>query len=126
MVINRDVSVSVEVNFDTKHSDINIPQYVFLYTITIKNLGKSIIQLLRRHWIIFESGGIKREIKGEGVIGEFPIIMPDETYRYSSWCPIEHTLGYMEGVYLMKDIETNTFFEVTIPRFQLIVSSQLN
>jgi ApaG protein len=65
-------------------------------------------------------------MKGEGVIGEFPILLPDETYTYSSWCPIQNTLGYMEGVYLMKDIDKNTSFDVVIPRFQLIVNSKLN
>jgi ApaG protein len=124
--VTKDVSVSVEVIFQPKHSNINVSQYVFSYTVTIKNLGKSAVQLLRRHWIIFESNATKREIKGEGVIGEFPIILPNETYSYSSWCPIGNTLGYMEGVYLMKDIDTDTFFDVTIPRFQLVVSSKLN
>jgi|AntRauTorckE5430_2_1112549.scaffolds.fasta_scaffold19909_2 ApaG protein len=124
--ITKDVSVSVEVQFQQKHSNIKLSKYVFSYNITIKNLGKSTIQLLRRHWIIFESNGTKREMKGEGVIGEFPILLPDETYTYSSWCPIQNTLGYMEGVYLMKDIDKNTSFDVVIPRFQLIVNSKLN
>ena len=99
---------------------------MFSYKVTIKNLGKSVVQLLRRHWIIFESNGTKREVKGEGVIGEFPIILPNETYSYSSWCPIQNTLGYMEGVYLMKDIQSKALFEVVIPRFQLIETSKLN
>jgi ApaG protein len=124
--ITKDVSVSVEVVYQPKHSNIELSQYLFSYNVTIKNLGKSTVQLLRRHWIIFESNATKREVKGEGVIGEFPIILPNETYSYSSWCPIQNMLGYMEGVYLMKDIATDTLFDVTIPRFQLIVSSQLN
>jgi ApaG protein len=124
--ITKDVSVSVEVIYQPKHSNIERSQYAFSYNVTIKNLGKSTVQLMRRHWIIFESNATKREVKGEGVIGEFPIIMPNETYSYSSWCPIQNTLGYMEGVYLMKDIETNALFDIAIPRFQLIVSSKLN
>lgn len=124
--VTKDISVSVEVIYQPKHSNVEISQYVFSYNVTIKNLGKSTVQLLRRHWIIFESNATKREVRGEGVIGEFPIILPNETYSYSSWCPIQNTLGYMEGVYLMKDIETNELFDVAIPRFQLVETAQLN
>jgi ApaG protein len=124
--VTKDISVSVEVTYQPKHSNIEISQYVFSYKVTIKNLGKTTVQLLQRHWIIFESDGTKREVKGEGVIGEFPIIFPHETYSYSSWCPIQNTLGYMEGVYLMKDLEKKELFDVIIPRFQLIETSKLN
>lgn len=124
--ITNDISVSVEVIYQPKHSNLELSQFIFSYNVTIKNLGNSTVQLLRRHWIIFESNATKREVKGEGVVGEFPILLPNETYSYTSWCPIQNTLGYMEGVYLMKDIETNTFFEVKIPRFQLVETAQLN
>ena len=124
--ITKDVSVSVEVKYQHQHSNTQISRFVFSYKVTIQNLSKSAVQLLRRHWIIFESNGIKREVKGEGVIGEQPIIYPNEVFEYSSWCPIQNNLGYMEGIYLMKDIHTNNLFEVEIPRFQLIEPTQLN
>lgn len=124
--VTKDVSVSVEVNYQHQHSNKQTSEFVFSYKVTIQNLSKSTIQLLHRHWIIFESNGIKREVKGEGVIGEQPVIDPNESFEYTSWCPIQNNLGYMEGVYIMRDIHTNNLFEVEIPRFQLIEPTQLN
>lgn len=124
--ITKGVLVSVEVTYQPHQSDPRISRFVFSYRVTIENLTKTAIQLLRRHWIIFESNGTKREVEGAGVIGEQPIIQPNEIFQYTSWCPIQHRIGYMEGTYLVKEDIHGDFFEVTIPRFQLVQPDQLN
>lgn len=45
-------------------------RYVFAYTITIRNLGRTDVQLLGRYWLITNSNGRQTEVQGEGVIGE--------------------------------------------------------
>lgn len=124
--ITKGVLVSVEVTYQSQHSNPRISRFVFSYNVTIENLTKTPIQLLRRHWIIFESNGTKREVEGAGVVGDQPIIQPNEIYEYTSWCPIQNRVGYMEGTYLVKEEMSGDFFEVKIPRFQLIQPDQLN
>lgn len=122
----RDVEVSVEVRYEAPYSNHRVPRYTFSYTITIQNHGIDTIQLLRRYWVIFEGDGTKRVVEGIGVIGEQPCIAPEKTYQYASWCPIQHTTGYMAGHYLMINKRTGEVFEVEIPRFYLIEPTQLN
>ena len=124
--ITKGVSVSVEVTYQPQHSDARIPRYVFSYRVTIENQTQTAIQLLRRNWTIFESDGTKRNVEGAGVVGEQPVIEGGETYEYTSWCPIQNKIGYMQGTYLVKNEKSGDFFDITIPRFQLVLPNQLN
>lgn len=51
-------------------------RFVFAYTVTIRNLGRSNVQLMGRYWLITNSNGRQTEVQGEGVIGEQPLILP--------------------------------------------------
>lgn len=124
--ITQGIKISVEVFYEPHYSKPRSHQYVFSYRITIENHSSHTVQLLRRHWFIFDSNGTKREVEGEGVIGKQPVIHPNQKYQYSSWCPLRTTLGKMYGSYLMKRTEDNHEFPVQIPVFHLIVSSKLN
>lgn len=124
--ITKGVLVSVEVTYQPQHSNPRTSKFVFSYNVTIENLSKSSIQLLRRQWIIFESNGVKKKVEGAGVVGEQPIIYPNEKFQYTSWCPIQTEVGYMEGIYLIKDEVTGDLFEVKIPRFHLVQPDKLN
>ena len=124
--ITKGVLVSVKVVFEAEHSNANIPKYVFSYQVTITNNSDFPIQLLRRHWVIYQSNGTKKEIEGAGVVGEQPIIYPNNSFQYTSWCPIQNQIGYMEGSYMIKIERTGDFFEVEIPRFHLIEPTLLN
>ncbi len=59
-------------------------RYVFAYTITIRNLGRTNVQLLGRYWLITNSNGRQTEVQGEGVIGEQPVIPPGGEFQYTS------------------------------------------
>jgi len=76
------------------------------------------VQLLRRHWFIYDANGHTKEVEGEGVVGKQPLIKPDGTHEYNSFCVIETLEGSMEGTYLMKRPNGELFF-VVIPRFPL-------
>lgn len=120
------VTIEVEVQFQKGYSIPYSDQNVFTYHISIFNANPFTIQLLRRHWIIWESNGTRREVKGEGVIGEQPIISSRGSHRYESFCPIISSIGFMKGTYQMLNLDTEEKFEVEIPAFQLVVPELLN
>jgi ApaG protein len=93
-------------------------QFVFSYEIRIENKSDIKVKLLRRKWTIINSENEVHEVDGEGVVGLQPEIKPNETFVYSSWCPLNSSWGTMEGIYLMID-EMDQQFEVKIPRFYL-------
>jgi ApaG protein len=124
--VTEDISVFVDSTFEDKYSRIANQEYYFSYKVKIANRGLSDIQLLSRHWYIFDSNGEYAEVKGEGVIGQQPHIAPGETYEYESYCKLKTDVGLMWGSYLMKKNESSKLFEVRIPEFQLIVPFRLN
>ena len=77
------------------------------------------MQLTDRFWKIFDSLNTTELEKGEGVVGQTPILKPNDNYTYSSGCFLESTMGAMKGYYTMKNIETLEEFKVYIPTFQL-------
>jgi ApaG protein len=116
----QDIRISVETIYQPMYSKPMKGEYVFAYRVTIENLGHHAVQLLRRHWHIWDSCSILREVEGEGVVGEQPIIAPGDSYQYVSGSPLTTDMGYMYGSFLMKNIHSQHEFEVDIPRFQLI------
>tara|TARA_R100001015_G_C4616780_1_gene172988 strand:+ start:1471 stop:1725 length:255 start_codon:yes stop_codon:yes gene_type:complete len=84
------------------------------------------VQLLSRHWYIFDSNGEYNEVKGEGVIGLQPIIDPGKSHEYQSYCNLRSDIGMMWGSYLMKKLSNEKLFEVQIPEFHLITPNRLN
>ena len=64
----KGIRISVETIYKHEYSDPENNKHVFAYRITIENQNDFSVQLLRRHWKIFDSNGIKREVEGEGVL----------------------------------------------------------
>jgi ApaG protein len=113
------VIVRVSVSFLPEQSDLPRGRWFWAYHIRIENQGKQAVQLLYRHWIITDGRGEKHEVRGEGVVGEQPVIEPGSAYDYVSGCPLETPTGAMEGSYRMV-VEDGSSFDATIPRFPLI------
>lgn len=101
-------------------------RYVHAYRVIIENQSEATVQLLRRHWFILESNGVCREVEGEGVIGEQPVLEPGKRYHYTSWCPMMTDMGKMYGTYQMKNTKTGKLFEVKIPEFRLVPPFKMN
>lgn len=118
--ITQDIKVSVETMYQSMYSKPLAKEYIHAYRITIENLGSETVQLLRRHWYIWDSSGVLREVEGEGVIGEQPVLEPLDVHQYVSGCPLKTDMGKMYGVYTMQRTSDETLFEVTIPVFYLI------
>jgi len=124
--ITEGVKVSVETVYQSEYSNPENDHFMFAYHITIENLGQHSIQLLRRHWVIYDSNGSKREIEGEGVVGLQPIIAPGEQHDYVSGCNLQSEMGYMEGSYQMLREIDGSIFNAHIPRFSLVAPFRMN
>jgi ApaG protein len=123
----KGIIVGVEVEYLPHQSDTMLFNYVFMYSILIENKSNDIVKLLRRKWEILDSNGEKRIVNGEGVVGEQPVILPNEKYTYSSGCNLATDFGVMKGEYTLKNISRDdNEFKVIIPEFTLITPFKLN
>lgn len=125
-LITNDIKISAESFFQDKHSEPLNGKYLFIYNIYIENTGVETVQLLKRHWYIFDSLNGMIEVEGEGVVGKKPILHPGESHSYTSWCPLSSEIGRMEGVFTMLNVRTGVEFEVIIPSFQLFSEAKFN
>jgi ApaG protein len=119
------IRVDVSTSYVDEHSKPEENQYVFAYTITIRNEGQIPARLLARHWVITDANGKVTEVQGEGVVGEQPYLMPGEGFRYSSGAAIETPVGAMQGRYHMV-ADDGSHFEAEIAPFTLAVPGLLN
>lgn len=113
---SHQIEVNVNATFVSERSDVNNNLYYFSYHVSIKNKGSQAAQLISRHWVITAADGETNEVKGLGVIGEQPLIEPNEEYTYASNTVFEVPSGTMHGTYQMV-AEDGTQFEVDIPLF---------
>ena len=124
--ITEGVKVSVETIYQPEYSNPVNEHFMFAYKVNIENLTEYSVQLLNRHWEIFDSNGAHREVDGEGVVGMQPIIEPGENHEYVSGCNLKTDMGSMKGFYEMKRAVDEERFLVNIPEFYLITSYKLN
>jgi ApaG protein len=120
------IEISVSCQYEERFSNPENGLFMFSYEISIVNKNDFPIKLLRRHWHIVDSNTRTREVEGEGVIGQQPIILPQERYSYRSSCDFTTDTGKMYGTYLMENTLDGKKFEVEIPSFLLMVPHKLN
>ncbi|MBE9600677.1 Co2+/Mg2+ efflux protein ApaG [Pedobacter sp. MC2016-24] len=124
--ITNGIKISVQTMYQDQDSNPEAEHFMFAYRIVIENLSDYTIQLKRRQWFIFDSSGLQREVEGEGVVGEQPVIEPGDAHTYVSACHLTTDMGSMKGNYLMTRLADQTDFTVDIPEFELIVPYRLN
>jgi len=124
--VTEGVSITVETYYQPAQSNPLSSEYLFAYRITIENLGTMPVKLLSRHWYITDSNGAHREVEGEGVIGQQPIIDPGESYQYVSAVNLRSEMGKMHGNYKMENLYNKRLLVVGIPEFQLIAPFKMN
>ncbi|SDX96046.1 Co2+/Mg2+ efflux protein ApaG [Hymenobacter psychrophilus] len=120
------VTVSVITNYLPDYSSPGQEHYVFAYKIDIRNNSEYTVKLLRRHWFISDANGVVREVEGEGVVGQQPVLEPGESHQYVSGCNLKSGVGKMRGTYQMERLMDGNEFDVEIPEFTLIVPYRLN
>ena len=113
-----EICVTVQPYFLQSHSLPEKSQFMWSYHIQIENLGESPYQLMNRFWHIVDGNGNIKEVSGEGVIGERPILNPGELFEYTSGTPLHTPSGFMRGYYEMESSEGD-LIRVEIPAFSL-------
>jgi ApaG protein len=124
--VTEGVNIMVETFYQAGQSNPLTSQYLFAYRITIENLTIHPVKLISRHWHIIDSNGTHREVEGEGVIGQQPVIGPGDSYRYTSAANLQSDMGKMYGSYLMENLFNKKKLRIAIPEFQLIVPAKMN
>ena len=112
------VKVSVQPFYLEDESDPEEGRYFWAYQVRIENTSEESLQLKTRYWRITDSAGRPEEVRGEGVVGEQPIIEPGFVFEYTSGAPLGTASGFMAGHYRMHKNDGSSF-EVEIPAFSL-------
>lgn len=117
--------IQTQVNYLPDQSDEAGDRFVFSYTINITNSGDTAARLISRHWIITDAHNHVQEVRGQGVIGEQPLIKPKQSFEYTSGTVLSTQVGTMCGSYRMQ-ADDGTQFDVAIPQFVLSVPRVLH
>ncbi|REH56027.1 uncharacterized protein affecting Mg2+/Co2+ transport [Tenacibaculum gallaicum] len=124
--VTKGIKISVKTSFRGSVYRGHRQYYAYSYYVSIENSSKETVKLLERFWVIFDALNSTEYVEGEGVVGETPILKPNDIYNYRSNCFLLSTTGAMGGNYKMINIETLEEFLVIIPTFQLTTTSILN
>lgn len=124
--VTEGVGIMVETFYQPGQSNPLSSEFLFAYRITIENQTGSPVKLLSRHWHIKDSTGSHREVEGEGVVGQQPVIMPGGSYQYTSAVNLNSEIGKMYGTYLVENLFNKKKLTVNIPVFHLLVPAKMN
>jgi ApaG protein len=124
--ITEGLKVSVETAYQPEYSNPANSHFMFSYKIRIENISEYTVQLMTRHWTIFDSNGTHRTVEGEGVIGVQPVLEPSQVYEYVSGCNLKTEMGKMSGNYAFRRLVDEQMFSVIIPEFELLCPFKLN
>jgi len=115
---SEDIQISVETAYIDEQSVPDQDRFVFAYTITINNTGNIAVKLLRRYWLITDANNKIQEVRGDGVVGLQPHILPGRSFTYTSGAILETPLGCMQGTYQLIT-DNGLEFDAPIPIFRL-------
>jgi ApaG protein len=121
--ITQGIRVSVKSRFMPEQSGSG--RFAFAYTVRIENLGQVSAQLKSRHWIITDGNGKREEVKGDGVVGNQPVLRPGEKFEYTSGAVLQTPHGSMRGTYRMVT-EDGKQFDAEIAPFPLMQPASVN
>ncbi len=124
--VTKGIKISVKTSFEGTFFKNYKMHFAFGYTITIENQSSDSVQLITRHWDIYDALNDPEVVDGEGVIGKKPVIRPGESHTYSSGCLLASPLGAMKGFYNMVNFSSTEKFRVYVPAFRLNAPFALN
>jgi ApaG protein len=116
--VTRNIAVTVTPRFLPERSSPDNNQFFWAYTVEIVNEGRETVRLKTRHWRITDAFGRLQEVRGDGVVGEQPVLAPGESFEYTSGVPLPTPSGFMVGTYGMMSTAGERF-DIDIPAFSL-------
>jgi ApaG protein len=122
---HAEFTCSVRVQYLPEQSEEPDGPFAFAYTVTIRNTGSVVAQLVARHWIITNAHGEQDEVRGLAVVGHQPLLKPGEHFEYTSWTRISTPHGSMRGTFFCFTDEARAF-EALVPEFVLVHPNALH
>jgi ApaG protein len=119
VAVSGDLTVRAAVSYLPEQSAPGQNRWFWSYHVRIENGGERTVQLLERYWKIVDGRGNVHEVRGQGVVGEMPVITAGDSYDYVSGCPLDTSAGAMSGHYVLVD-EDGTRITAEIPEFALL------
>lgn len=113
-----DVVVRVEPEYLAEQSSPSDGRFIWAYTVEIDNQSPDDLRVTGRYWHIADSRGQVQEVRGQGVVGEKPVVKAGEQFRYTSGAPLSAPSGMMSGTYRVEP-ESGDAYDVEIPVFVL-------
>ena len=123
--MENSIKIKTHTKFILEKSDPSKSYYFFSYKIKIINNPETVVRLLSRYWHIKDGKGQTEDIHGPGVVGKTPNLSPKGVFEYTSFCPLQTPIGFMEGSYRMKK-QSGKEFDAVIKRFRLVVPVFMN
>jgi ApaG protein len=114
----RSISVTVRPVYLEDQSTPSDNHYVWAYQVKIENEGSETVRLRSRFWRITDALGRTQEVRGDGVVGEQPVLRPGESFEYTSGTPLATPSGIMVGAYTM-EAGDGSHFDIDVPAFSL-------
>lgn len=119
------ITVEVEPIYLPEQSEPALGHYLWAYRVRITNTSAATVQLRERYWRITDAHGLVQEVRGEGVVGEQPVLASGQSFEYTSGTTLGTPSGIMVGHYTMyPQDETTPPFNVAIPAFSLDADSR--
>jgi ApaG protein len=103
------------------HRDAQTPPdrpHCFAYFITIHNDSDVAVTIKGRKWVVKNARGEITAVEGDGVVGQFPKIVPGESFSYNSFHLNDTTTAVAEGSYIGID-ERGRKVLTRIPKFKM-------
>lgn len=117
-IVSEGIRVQVAAQYLPEQSSPQHRRYCYAYRVRIINEGQEAAKLISRRWVITNAKGEVEVVEGPGVVGKQPRLVPGERHEYMSGCPLDTEWGTMEGHYLMRRDNGETF-EANVARFFL-------
>jgi ApaG protein len=118
------IRVRMDIQFLSTPERNDLGGYGFAYHVSIHNDGNQAATLIARHWVIIDGNGHVDEVRGPGVVGQNPTILPGQAFRYSSGTMLRTPTGTMEGEYLM-ELDDGSRFDAVIEAVALVAADHL-
>ena len=112
------VQTDILTYFLPEHSEPKAGRYLFGYTVKLSNRGELAVRVLRRCWTLTDGLGRVQTLRGTGVAGAQPLILPGGSFEYSSVCTLTTPGGFLEGVFDLAD-EAQTPLSAEVARTAL-------
>ncbi len=109
VAMTQGIRIAVSTRYVPEQSAPDESRFVFAYTVVISNEGGDTAQLRTRHWVITDGRGRIEEVRGDGVVGQQPVLPPGESFQYTSGCVLQTPRGTMHGSYRMQRGDGSSF-----------------